>query len=88
LVNYLETLTKPRSMTVEGFVNWLTQGNGSLRQQHTIPWPRSTDGHPNKEVEQHLFPAMPITWQTNFLQVNAVSTASVLELQQCISQER
>jgi hypothetical protein len=31
---------------------------------------------------------MPITWQTNFLRVNNVSTTAVLQLQQVMAQER
>jgi hypothetical protein len=39
------------------------------------------------KLKKIIFWAMSITWQTNFLQVNDVSTSSVLMLQQFMSQE-
>jgi hypothetical protein len=87
LVDYLETLTKPRQMTVEAFVNRLKV---MVRYVDDIPFP----GPDPPQVQQTklkniIFRAMPITWQTNFLRANGdVSTSSVLQLQQFMSQER
>jgi hypothetical protein len=35
-----------------------------------------------------IFHAMPLAWQTNFLQVNDISTTTVLQLQQFMAQEQ
>ncbi len=40
------------------------------------------------KLKNIIFCAMPVPWQTNFLCVNDVSTALVLQIQQFMSQER
>jgi hypothetical protein len=86
LVDYLETLTKPRQMTVEAFVNRLKV---MIRYVANIPFlgvdPPTISQTKLKNI---IFKAMPSTWQTNFLQVKDVSILSVLTLQQFMSQER
>jgi hypothetical protein len=87
LVHYLETLIKPCKMTVEAFVNRLKV---MVCYVNDIPFPG-----PDPPVVQQtklkniIFRAMSTTWQTNFLRANGdVSTSSVLQLQQFMSQER
>ncbi len=40
------------------------------------------------KLKNIIFRAMPTAWQTNFLCVNDVAMASVLQIQKCMSQER
>jgi hypothetical protein len=86
LVDHLETLTKPRSMTVESFVNQLKV---VARYVNDIPFPGQDPPTVNQtKLENIIFRAMPVPWHINFLRVNDFSTASVLQIQRSMSQER
>ncbi len=82
----MEQLTKPRSMTVEAFVNRLKV---MVRYVNDIPFPGLDPPMVNQtKLKNIIFCAMPIALQTNFFRVNDVSTSTVLQLQQFMSQER
>ena len=87
LVDYLESLSKPRSMSVESFVNRLKV---MIRYIADIPFPGPEPPLINQtKLKSIIFKAMPDTWQTNFLRSNGdMSTSSVLTLQQFMSQEQ
>jgi hypothetical protein len=74
-------------MTVKAFVNHLKV---MVRYVADIPFPGPSSGLVQQTKLKHIiFHAMPITWQTNFLRANGdISTSSVLQLQQFMSQER
>jgi hypothetical protein len=85
LVDSFETLVKPCSMTVEGFVNWLKV---MVRYINNIPFPGQDPPTVNQtKLKNIIFRAMPTAWQTNFLRVNNVATALVLQIQKFMSQE-
>jgi hypothetical protein len=86
MVDYLETLMKPRNMLVENFV---TRVKVMVRYVEDIPFPGPNpltvdDTKMKNIISRAMLPA----WQTNFLPVNHVSTTSLLELQQFMAQER
>jgi hypothetical protein len=86
MLDYLKTLTKPRSMTVEAFTNCIKV---MVRYINNIPFPGPDPPTVSQtKLKNIIFCAMPVTWQTNFLQVHNVSTLSVLQFQQFMSQER
>jgi hypothetical protein len=64
-VDYLETLTKPRQMTVEAFVNHLKV---VVRYVINVTFPGvDPPTIAQTKLKNIIFKAMPATWQTNFL---------------------
>jgi hypothetical protein len=51
-----------------------------------FPGPDPPTVTPTK-LKNIIFQAMPVAWQTNFLQVNDISTTTVLQLEQFMNQE-
>jgi hypothetical protein len=86
MVDYLETLTKPRNMTVKAFTNRVKV---MVRYINDTPFPGPDPPTISQtKLKNIIFHAMPATCQTNFLLVHNVSTLSLLQLQQFMSQER
>ncbi len=86
MVEYLETISKPRNMTVEAFVNRVKV---MVRYINDIPFTGQNPPTINQtKLKIIIFRAMPSTWQTHFLRVHDVATITVLQLQQFMSQER
>jgi hypothetical protein len=73
-------------MTVEAFVNRLKV---MVRYVNDIPFPAPDPPMVNQtKLKDIIFRAMLGAWQTNFLWVSDVSTSTILQLQQFMSQER
>jgi hypothetical protein len=88
LVDYFESLVKPCQMTVEAFFNRLKVMVCYITDI-PFPGPDPPSSVNNTKLKNIIFKAMPATWQTNSLRVNGdVLTATVLTLQQFMSQER
>jgi hypothetical protein len=88
MVDYLETLMRPRNMSVENFV---TRVKVMVRYVGDIPFPGPNPPTvDDTKLKNIIFRAMPPAWQTNFLRVNHVSTTLIRarELQQIMAQER
>jgi hypothetical protein len=84
MVNYLETLNKPHNMMVEAFINGLKV---MVRYINDIPFPGPDPPSVNQtKLKNIIFRAMPVTWQATFLCFNNISTSTVLQLQQFMSQ--
>jgi hypothetical protein len=87
LVDYLENIRKPYQMTVEACLD--NQLRVMARHVNDIPFPwQDPPTVTQTKIKNIIFRAMPGAWQTNFLHVNAVSTSTILQLQQFMSQER
>jgi hypothetical protein len=59
-----------------------------VRYINNIPFPGQDPPTVNQtKLKNIIFRAMPTAWQTNFLRVNNVATALVLQIQKFMSQE-
>jgi hypothetical protein len=76
MVDYLETITKPCIMMVEAFTNRV---KGMVCYMNDIPFPGPDPPTVSQtKLKNIIFCAMPVNWQTNFLQVHDMSMLSVL----------